>query len=537
MRRHSQLLLFAGWCVLLFAATLGLHTRSNTFPYYYHPDEPGKVEQVMGVRPWNFHHPMLLLAATKGAVVLTGEQDPQAVVESGRWVSAGFTSLAVVAFSLLGFLWRGWVVGVLTGLTLLLHHQLFELSHYLKEDTALLCGIALAFLAAHRYARKPGMMRAIVLGAACGVAISGKYLGAIMLLIAWPLFWRERERWAHLRASLIALVLVVGVMNLPLFLDFGKFRESFGREVNLVVEGQGQMTQRVPHTRYWNIFLTNTTPVMWVLLLVVLWRSGRMRRQLRLVEWLTIGFPFVFAIALSFSPKDNDRYFLPATALFTLLAAVGVEEVAGGLTRKFPPWVVRLGLGAALVLAQLPSWTEDRGGLLRYWKAFQEDDTGDLVNWVRAEVPADAVLAKDDKVRLPSEQRHGLTPEAAPLPQRILSDDYAPDLALPKELLAAGYTAEQVKAVEGLPPLQALRAIGVTHVLITDSTFRKFEREGLKSKAGDASANARRGSFYAELRRMREPVWRRERGTVIYLHPGIEVYTLGEGASDEGVEE
>ena len=41
----------------------------NTFPFYYHPDEPGKVEQVLGMRPWNFHHPTLLLSTTKAEKV------------------------------------------------------------------------------------------------------------------------------------------------------------------------------------------------------------------------------------------------------------------------------------------------------------------------------------------------------------------------------------------------------------------------------------------------------------------------------------
>jgi hypothetical protein len=35
------------WSIALFCACLALNTRHNRFPYYYHPDEPGKVEQIM----------------------------------------------------------------------------------------------------------------------------------------------------------------------------------------------------------------------------------------------------------------------------------------------------------------------------------------------------------------------------------------------------------------------------------------------------------------------------------------------------------
>src|SRR5690242_15318646 len=45
--------------VALFAFTLVLHTRHNDFPYTYHPDEGGKVTQVL-VGSRNFHHPLLL---------------------------------------------------------------------------------------------------------------------------------------------------------------------------------------------------------------------------------------------------------------------------------------------------------------------------------------------------------------------------------------------------------------------------------------------------------------------------------------------
>ena len=165
------------WAVALFVATLTLHTRHNDFPYFYHPDEAEKVRQVM-TGDWNFHHPMLLLTATKAvvaAVAARGAKLPeQGVVEAGRWVSAGCVAAAVVALALLAFVWRGWTASLAAGGALLFHHQLFELSHYMKEDSALLAGVAWTFLAAFLFWRKPGAWRAALLGAAVAVAISGK---------------------------------------------------------------------------------------------------------------------------------------------------------------------------------------------------------------------------------------------------------------------------------------------------------------------------------------------------------------------------
>src|ERR1700744_484117 len=89
------------WSLLIFAAALALDTRHNQFPYFYHPDEAVKVEQVK-TGNWNYHHPMLLLTTAKAAVDLVGAgQQEQSIVEVGRWVSAAFAAIAVVALSLL----------------------------------------------------------------------------------------------------------------------------------------------------------------------------------------------------------------------------------------------------------------------------------------------------------------------------------------------------------------------------------------------------------------------------------------------------
>ncbi len=487
------------WAVVLFFATLLLHTRHNTFPFYYHPDEPSKVEQVMGTRAWNFHHPMLLLTTTKLAAMATRATTAQQVVETGRWVSAVFTASAVVALSLLGMLARGRLAGVGMGLVLMLHHQLFELSHYMKEDTALLFGLALSILAAHGYVRQPSGRWALLLGGGCALAISGKSLGVLALIFAVPALWPSARRRQDGFTAIITLAAVLIFINLPLLRDWRTFSTSFVREAQLVVEGQGQITQNVPHGNYWNVFLSNSTPVMWLLLLAALGGAWRRRTKLTTMEWITLAFPFAYAVALSFLPKDNDRYFLPATALLSMLAVLGAAELARWFN-SHEPLAERIAI-ALLVAAQLPSWTEDRGGLVRYWQAFERDDNAELVEWLRKEVPSDQIIAKDNKVRLPTTSRRN---EDVPLlPHEVRSKEYAADIG----------------------SLADLHAQNVAYVLITDSTFQKFDREGLKPKVKDTADFDRRKLFYAALRR-EDPVKRWPRSTVIYLHPGIEVYRL-----------
>ena len=504
---RRERLWLALWSVLLFAATLTLHTRHNDFPYFYHPDEAEKVKQVM-TGDWNFHHPMLLLSTTKAGVAALGvKMQEQSVVEAGRWVSAGCVAAAAVAFSLLAFVWRGWMAALATGLALLLHHQLFELAHYMKEDSALLMGVAWTFLAAFFFWRKPGAWRAALLGAAVALAISGKYVGVCVLAVALPVLWcAPGGRGRRLACFGVALGVVLVVVNLPLLLQFGAFGESFSREMQFVVHGQRGLTRSVPHAQYWNIFRGNSTPVMWVLLLVFLAARWRERRTVSLPEWLVIAFPFAYALALSFSPKSNDRYFLPATAVLTLLAALGAVDAARLLSRWMPLRWALAGGAAALVVSQVvsPSSPLDWRTLSDYFAAFQRDDNAELIAWIKAELPPDAVIAKDSRIKLPDPGNEKDLRRFPPMPQKILAKRYAADF---------GTIAE-------------MRALGVTHLAVSMTDYGRFLLPGLTPQKSERGDFERRKTFYEELLRNGKPIFDRERGPVLYLHPGIRLYRL-----------
>lgn len=489
----------AVWAIVLFVSALALNTRHNTFPYFYHPDEAEKAAQLLTGK-WNFHHPMLLLTTSKVVIDIAHvTAREQAVVEAGRWVSAGFTALAIVALSLLGYAWRGWKVCLAAGLALLFHHQLYELSHYLKEDTALLAGMSFTFLTAYLYWHKPGNALAALLGLSVAAAISGKYLGIMSLAIAGPVLWfapgpRSVSRFGWFAVALLTALIVV---NLPLVLSPAAFSNSLDRELELAVNGQRGTTRSVPHALYWNIFRDNTTPVMWALILVFLVGRWRERRSLTLVEWLIIAFPFAYAIALSFSPKSNDRYFLPATGVFTLFAAIGVLDGARLLSQWIPVRRAALGLGVALVAAQMPSW-------LRYEEAFQRDDNRELFEWVKTNLPPDAVIVKDSRVQLPDAKSTRVLNHFGPLPQTVISQKYAADYGSIREM----------------------RKKGVTHVAVSDSDFGRFFLRGLRPKKDDEEAFARRKNFYKKLLRDGEQLFVSDRGTVLYLHPGLRLYRL-----------
>jgi hypothetical protein len=368
-----------------------------------------------------------------------------------------------------------------------------------------------------------------LLGAACALAISGKYVGVVALIVAIPaLLWPAEaagEKVLRTRSIVTALcgfIAIAVLVNWPMFRDLATFRASFGREVNLVATGQGEVTRSIPHALYWNVFVDNTSPLIWILMAAFLCERWRHRGSMAPVEKAVVLFPFAFAIALSFSPKENDRYFLPATALFTLFAAMGVEDFPRMLCwgAELLGWshpeawiegkargIIVASAAVALVTIQLTGWWPTKPGWTQYDRAFQRDDQMELFAWMQTELPTSAVVAADSRVGLPDPRRKKNAARGMSIPQKLLVSKLAADLGT----------------------LEELRAKGVTHVAVSESSYGRFFRGGLRAKDESSSGFNRGRAFYERLFREGTRVFDRERGTVIYLHPGIIVYRIVDG--------
>jgi hypothetical protein len=516
-----------GASLLLFALCFYSGFRHHTFPYFYHPDEPGKVEQLIKEKDkYNYHHPMLLIGTAQLVTdVLRTPTKPQAMVEVGRGVSAAFMAGAVVMFALLAYLWRGWRAGLITGAALTLHHQVYELAHYFKEDSALLFGVAATFLSALAYHQRPTLWRAAVLGASCALAISGKYIGVVVLGVALPVLWvssrgNNEKRATHLVAFISALVPVLVAVNFSLLVHYARFNESFRHELDLVVKGQAEVTRRVPHALYWNVFIDNSTPAIWLLVVSLITVCYQRWQRLMLPQKLLLWFPFLYGLMLSFSPKENDRYFLPATAVFTTLAAIGAESLPYLLASIYRAWDTRtaqrmlsrdsrlwimITASVVLVLMQITGWSSTKPGWSQYDIAFVRDDIAALIAWMKKDLPADAIVVADSRAGLPDPKRRKNKGRGQSVPQRLMISKLASDLG----------------------SVDDLRAKGVTHVIISESSYGRFFRSDLKPKDPKKNAQFEAGrQFYEELLQSGELLFDRERGTVIYLHPGIRVYRI-----------
>jgi hypothetical protein len=489
-------------------AAFALFARDHRFPFYYHPDEPGKTDQVLG-EAFNFHHPLLLLEATR--LVLGSsipEMNAQQVAEAGRLVSAGFSAIAVGAFALLGWLHRGWIGAAGAGLLLMLNQQVFELAHYMKEDAALLGGVSLTLLALGWFARAPGIWPALACGAACGVAISGKYAGALLLPFAIAVLVLEtsgaRRRLAIVSLFIATLLAVALAVNWPLLEARAVFESSLGREVEFVVKGSKGMTRGVPHTLYLRVFADNTTPLIWLLLGGYFFAFWRDRRRRDAAEWATALFPIVFLIILSFSPKTNDRYFLPSTATVYFLAVCGAVDLAGIIRQRAPQFAWGTTRIAAALLLAAAAWELPR--FLDVQRAFSRDDRRELIAFVAESLPPAAKIAQDIRVELPdpkNRKRHRALPN--PLRQTVVS--------------GKRYAAE-------LGTLEELRRQGFTHVAVSESNYGRFFLESMRPLEGYREEYGARREFYERLFKEGRLLFERPRGTVIYLHPGLKLYEL-----------
>lgn len=490
----------------LFGLTLVLHTRHNDFPYTYHPDEGGKVTQVL-VGSRNFHHPLLLLQATAyvSRLALLPRQ-PQVIAQTGRWVSAAFAAGSVVAFALIAWWYYGLLIGWGAGLAVALQEDLFELSHYMKEDPALLFGLALSLFAAHVWWRHPGRRSLRFLAIACGLAVSGKYLGIVALFFALPLvFWHRSADIAaphQARMKFFAIVFAITflICNLPLFgwQVSSPFR-SIGGEMKGVSGGHQGLSR---HAEYFASLENKVPPMVMGLAAVYAFALLVTARRRTPPEWINLLFPIAFLLMISSSPKVAERYLLPVSAMVPLLAALGAGEIGRFLGS---PAITSRNLLAQAVSAALLVWAihGEWPAFHRLWDGFQHDDPTAVAQWVKTNVPRDAVVAEDHRVNLSPTKSDGPSSNAR-VPQKVLDASFAPDLGT----------------------LDELRKKGVGYVVVCRQNYGRYLNNETKPQAGVKSSYDKRRDFYTRLDKEGTLLKEWPKGPISYLQPGIKLYRI-----------
>ncbi len=513
--REAYRIIIFGLLVFIFSLWLG--SRFNDFPFFYHPDEPTKVRQIIeGQR--NFHHPLLMLeVADLSAKVLRVAREPQVIAVLGRWLSAIYSALAVTVIALLCWRWFGWLVAVLAVWMMALHADIFTLAHYFKEDPALLLAFALLFLTAWWWERSRAWLALLALGVAVGVTVAAKYAGALALVMALGLvvlvLWRDERVKHKLRRAgtslllvLVAAALTFVVINQRMFSDWEQTTASLERETDLVLHGQGGLSREVPHAKYFKRFARQTGPVMmpfYVVGLVFLWLR---RKQLKPAAslWMLIVFPFLMTIMLSFSAKLSGRYFLPAFLGIFPVVAYGAVAIANKL--RAGEWLAnrpKLAKSLAVAAIVFPLVVAPIR-MIEYWNGLKRSVRVELFDFVRNELPADAVIIQGRHVWLPDQTHEWAAAWREFPPQQI----------------------KTVKNVADYASLAELRNQGVTHVALSEDEYGKYLRKNAKPRDGYADRYQRRRAFYQELADSCDLVWQRDARKVGTHNPPLKLWQL-----------
>ncbi len=489
-RPSWRLLIFL---VLVGLTTLAVCTRHNTFPYTYHPDEDTKVRQIVSEKR-NFFHPLLLLTTTSAAWH-SGlmEKTPINAAVAGRWVSAIFTALAIVALTILAGRWGGWASAWSVVILLVLNPLGFELAHYFKEDSALLFGLTTTFLALDVFWKQLRPATAAWLGVASALAVSGKYLGAVILLLVLPLVALKS---CGKNARLIlwftgGLLLTIIVVDWPLLRHWADFSHGLGREMNGATGGHRGLSRDVPHA-YYLVKLREITPIgirvgigLTSITMLVAWKKSTAP------QLLTLLFPFFFVALLSFSPKTAMRYVLPTTMFFSFLAGVA----PGLLIRQ--SWQIKPRLIFALIaivaviagaVSSFPVWKN-------LYAEFSTDARDGLRQWIDQKTTPAAIIAQDERVDLLADPNWKT--------RTVLNSEFVADLG----------------------SLDVLKKQNVRYVAVTRQTYNRFFN-GLKPNSKEQAEFDSRATFYKKLFATGRLVWENSVGEIIYLHPGIRLYQI-----------
>jgi len=479
----------------IFLLSLFLYTRGNSFPYYYHIDEPLKVEQLLDSGELNFHHPLLMINVTDIAIRLTHTpRTPQHVAIVGRSCNALFGALAAVAFAWLAYHYGGTLAGAAAGLMVALDPMLVTLTHYYKEDPALLMGFGLSFLTMAQFWDKPSWKTALLTGAACALAVSGKYMGIATLALALPVILGRPGRLRHLPVFLAAFVATFLIINYQMVTGFQTMQSAVGREVELLGNNRRRAEGGFPlqiNDKYADLFRENTNLFIWFF---IAWKVVQMfvRRKTRtLPEWIVVAFPFAYLLVITLVPKTAARYLLPGSAGFCFLAGMGMASCALYFgNRLLGNKKITIGLTATLVAIAGGTFTPE---ISKNLNGFGGDSRRDMADWILKNVSPTAIIAQDQRVQLASTESKESVDRAFNLPQKVLSADFVADLGSVDEL----------------------RAKGVTYVAIQPSGHSKSH--------GDKEG---RSSFDSDLNKQGEVVWRCKSKSPSILHPDLALYRL-----------
>jgi len=487
-------------CVFVFLMAFYFYTTNNKQPAYYHPDEELKAKQVTTGK-FYFLHPALLLISAKGvAKSLRIDKEYQSYAITGRYVSAFFAAMSVVFLMLISFYHRGIIACWCVGLTTSLCPMLLVLSHYMKEDTALLFGISAFFLAICLYLQKQTTWRLVFFGIACALAVSGKYIGVIVMPIALLILFRRhsavtKEKNRGKKAIFfLAFIIAFSGINYKIFENVTRFRYGLGLEMNHVVTHHQGLAMKRLGTFYPRVFVHQTLPPVLLLGFAYLLMALFSRKRFVLSEKITAFFAVYYFFVLWLFPLQMTRYLLPVVVWFYYMAGMALGTVFLYLPRKFK--YVRVIVFSCLVIVVSSQLVR----CLNFLDQFDNDSRKRLVFFASDQFKPNDVVLQDAYVAL--DKNKGATRCQA----KIIN----------------------VKFAGSFESLSNAKQEGITHIVVCELAYNRFfEPNTYPVKGFENFFNTNKG-FYQELFEKGDLIWEAVPSVNIeaFTNPVIKVYRI-----------
>jgi hypothetical protein len=440
----------------IFTISLFLNTRHITFPYGFHPDEPGKTFQILSDSGYrNFRHPQLMLEVTQQ--IYDWEQTPhdvQKVTVLGRRVSAVFAAIGIAAVCLTGYLIGGLWGAFLLGISTLFCSSLIVYAHYFKEDAALIMGLCLVLLATRcmtlARSRLTIASSVIFLAWACALAASAKYIGAVFLLAAIPITLiapaqRPLHRLTRLLVLLLTFAFFTAAINYRALADPSDFNDGFGYEANHVVTSHFGLALNRPNTYFlanlpveagWPIVLLAAAAIPMLFI-------TRRRRTAWDVMAILIASGFLFV--LSFSKIFGTHYLLPVVLMLHVMAALLALWLIELFSRLAPRFALGIAFAAIVTLIGLPR-------CISVVHQFGDDSRDRLRAWIIANLPPNSNVVGDFYTGMVVHAR-GMRGQ---------------------DTIGNGIFVRELFAATRFGPLADLKAHGISYVAVSDAAYARY---------------------------------------------------------------
>lgn len=504
-KKNKKGLIFFIFYPVIFLIALTLYTAYNRFPQDYHPDEDRKIHQVKTGK-YDFRHPALLLNATRLIVFISGgAQSDFDYCIRGRWASALFSSLSVVALMGAAHILYGRYAAFAAGITVALCPMLLESAHYMKEDTALVFGISCVILAIALFKKGFSLWKTILLGIACALAVSGKYIGIFMLIPALItiLIPPNTAKYGRLkRAFLFLLIFFITAIIIDyeiIISPFSFFEGLHFESAHIRTSHYGFIFRRF--SGYYPKIIGDVTNdiVIGLYLVYTVYVLSNWRRKSG-IERLFILLPILYFILISSSKVQSPRYVIPVVVLIHWLGGMGAAVIIKIAERKKFIKYATAGCIYGSLITGLGIHSFD------YLYQFKNDSRVALEKWISENITGDAKILQDWYVSLPKKM--------------TFEKDGQKSVITTRTVWCAGYYRNLANA----------RQNGFSYIAVSENTYyRFFDRNILPDEQYDVQSNYwEPRSFYIELFDNGRLLWESKQKRVMYgvTNPVIRLYDI-----------